>query len=173
MEPSLRSARPEDAPGIRDLLAAALPEEDLLATVEGLRSDPAAEAIELVAVDPHVAGHVIFSRVTLEGAEEVPASILAPLCVVPKLHGRGLGSALVRKGLDRVRARGDALCLVYGDPDYYGRFGFRASAAGAITPPHELHPDMAHGWQALWLGAPLEVACRVQPAEALRAPELW
>lgn len=36
-----------------------------------------------------------------------------------------MGGALVREGLERLRALGAAGCVLLGDPAYYGRFGFR------------------------------------------------
>jgi putative acetyltransferase len=46
----------------------------------------------------------------------------------------------VRASLDAVRAAGEPLLLVQGDPAYYGRFGFvRASELGQLPPPEALN----------------------------------
>jgi predicted N-acetyltransferase YhbS len=69
-----------------------------------------------------------------------PVLQLSPLGVVPEHQGRGLGSALVRASLEAVRARGEPVLVVEGDPAYYGRFGFvRGDAVGLVTPPDALH----------------------------------
>lgn len=82
--------------------------------------------ISLVAEDSEgIVGHIGFSPVTISGGD-AGWFCLAPLSVTPERQSEGVGSALVREGLaalDRLSASG---CVVAGDPDYYGRFGFRA-----------------------------------------------
>lgn len=51
--------------------------------------------------------------------------VLGPLSVRPDRQRQGIGSALIRAGFDRLRAKGSAGCIVAGDPAYYERFGFR------------------------------------------------
>lgn len=70
-----------------------------------------------------VAGHVAFSPVAIDGAHEAWFG-LGPLAVLPSLQRRGIGSALVERGLAMLRERGAKGCAVLGDPNYYGRFGF-------------------------------------------------
>jgi len=89
--------------------------------------------VSLVAARAHeVVGHVAFSPVIIsDGAQHWYG--LGPLAVEPALHGRGIGSALVKAGLARLRAFGAAGCVVLGEPAYYGRFGFR-SVSGLLYP---------------------------------------
>ena len=49
---------------------------------------------------------------------------LGPVSVLPELHGKGVGSALIREGLSRLRRRGACGCCVVGHPGFYTRFGF-------------------------------------------------
>jgi len=63
--------------------------------------------------------------------------------------------------------------FVYGDPQYYGRFGFEADAATPYTPPYRLrYPD---GWQAIPLnnydisGSTGTLSC----VASLCDPKLW
>jgi putative acetyltransferase len=56
---------------------------------------------------------------------------LAPLAVIPDRRRQGIGSALVRRGLELLRTDGYPFVIVLGHPEYYPRFGFeRASAHG-------------------------------------------
>lgn len=130
--------------------------------------------VSLVAeVDAAVVGHVAFSPLTIAGKEHVVGYILAPLAVQPEYQKTGVGSRLVETGLGRLSETGVEIVLVYGDPGYYGRFGFSADAAKNYRPPYRL--QYPHGWQAVRLRASrteesaVEVAC-VPP---LCAPELW
>ncbi|MCZ4428798.1 N-acetyltransferase [Agrobacterium sp. SOY23] len=81
--------------------------------------------VSLVAEDGvEIVGHVAFSPVSLPGVEGHWFA-LGPISVAPDRQGEGIGSRLVREGLstlDRLEAAG---CVLAGDPDYYGRFGFR------------------------------------------------
>ena len=51
------------------------------------------------------------------------------MSVRPDLHGKGVGTALVREALDRARAAGWKGVFVLGDPPYYARFGFHTQTA--------------------------------------------
>lgn len=75
-----------------------------------------------------VLGHVAFSPVRIDG-EERGWFGLGPVAVRPDRHGEGIGGALIREGLARLRALGARGCVLVGDPGYYGRFGFRADPA--------------------------------------------
>ena len=56
---------------------------------------------------------------------------LGPLSVLPALRRRGIGGALVRRGLEAIRRRGARGCALIGSPDHYGRFGFEGD--GRLT----------------------------------------
>jgi putative acetyltransferase len=53
---------------------------------------------------------------------------LAPMAVIPHRQRTGIGSALVRAGLEECRRAGVAAVFVVGHPSYYPRFGFAAGA---------------------------------------------
>jgi putative acetyltransferase len=79
-----------------------------------------------------VAGHVVCTRGHI-GA--TPALGLGPISVRPDHQGRGTGSALMHTVLGAADALGEPLVALLGDPAFYRRFGFRASAGYGITPP--------------------------------------
>lgn len=93
------------------------------AIIERLRAADAL-TISLVAVkDAALIGHVAFSPVTINGAQGRWFG-LGPVSVEPDHQSEGVGSALIREGLERLRLEGAAGCVVLGDPAYYSRFGF-------------------------------------------------
>lgn len=98
------------------------------AIVDALRAEGSL-ALSLVAeADGAVFGHVAFSPVTVAGAD-VGWLGLGPLSVLPARQRTGVGAALVRDGLARIRAAGTRGCVVLGDPAYYRRFGFEPDPA--------------------------------------------
>ena len=72
-------------------------------------------------------GQVAFSPVSLSDGSPNWYG-LGPISVEPSAQGTGIGTALIHTGLDRLRGRGAAGCVVLGEPGYYERFGFRQIA---------------------------------------------
>jgi len=86
-------------------------------------------ALSLVAEDAErIVGHIAFSPVTIAGGATGWYG-LAPLSVLPELHGQGIGSALAKRGIADMQARGAHGLVVLGDPAYYSRFGFENDPA--------------------------------------------
>ncbi len=95
-------------------------EQDL---VDALRSDGDL-ALSLVADDgTRIVGHIAFSPVAISDGT-LDWYDLGPVSVWPELHGQGIGSALVRRGIADMRAKEAKGIVLLGSPDYYGRFGF-------------------------------------------------
>lgn len=124
----IRPERPEDVDTIRRLTTAAFKEaryssQTEAAIVDALRIADAL-TISLVAIqDGKIVGHAAFSPVTING--EVNGWYgLGPVSVWPDRQGKGVGQALIRAGLDRLRCMNAQGCVVLGDPGYYSRFGF-------------------------------------------------
>lgn len=127
----IRHARPADHPEIARIVEAAFDQADEARLVERLRA--AGDALfELVAEeDGQVVGHIMFSRLYADRAEMIAA--LAPLAVRPDRQSSGVGSALVRAGLDQAREFGAWGVIVLGHEDYYPRFGFSAETAAKVS----------------------------------------
>jgi putative acetyltransferase len=83
-----------------------------------------------------VLGHVLFSDLPIRtAAGTVLALALAPLAVLPAWQRQGVGSALVRAGLDECRRQGHRIVVVLGHPGFYPRFGFTAGLAAGLASP--------------------------------------
>jgi putative acetyltransferase len=130
----IRYARPADRPAIDTLVRAAFGRADESRLVDRLRTDEDV-MFELVAQEAgEVVGHILFSRLWADRTELYAA--LAPLAVAPARQNGGHGSSLVRAALESGREFGCHGVLVLGDPAYYGRFGFSAEAARAVSAPY-------------------------------------
>ncbi len=92
--------------------------------VDRLRSDGALTVSLVAEIDGVVVGHVTFSPVEIaDGAQNWFG--LGPVSVDPGRQKGGIGTTLVKAGLDQLRKAGANGCVLLGDPGYYGRFGFR------------------------------------------------
>ena len=83
-----------------------------------------------------VIGHILFSDLPIiTEAGTVPALALAPMAVLPEVQNQGIGSALVRSGLDECRQQGHKIVVVLGHPHFYSRFGFSPKLAAHLESP--------------------------------------
>jgi predicted N-acetyltransferase YhbS len=88
--------------------------------------------LTLVATEDDVlVGHVAITRARIEGDDgtDVGVLCLGPIAVAPDRQGQGIGTALLRAVLERARERGERAIVLFGDPAYYGRVGFRSAEA--------------------------------------------
>ena len=83
-----------------------------------------------------IVGHVLFSRMDVEADDKaIPAAGLAPVAALPEKQGRGIGDALIRAGLDVLRAQGVTISFVLGHEEYYPRFGYSPELAARFASP--------------------------------------
>ena len=74
------------------------------------------------------------------GEAGTPALLLGPLAVSPALQGKGVGWALMRRGLDLARDMGHRLVVLVGDEPYYARVGFARLPEGKLILPGPVDP---------------------------------
>jgi putative acetyltransferase len=80
--------------------------------------------VSLVAeVDGRVVGHIAFSPVTISDGSPNWYG-LGPISVLPEYQRKGIGKALIREGLARLKDLQAQGCCLVGHPDYYRKFGF-------------------------------------------------
>ncbi len=120
----IRAETVEDFDAVRRVNELAFETPDEARLVDRLRGT--SPHVSLVAVEEgRVVGHIFFSPVMIESQETgVAAMGLGPMAVVPERQGGGIGSRLVREGLEECRRRGCGVVVVLGHADYYPRFGF-------------------------------------------------
>ncbi len=126
---AIRSETDSDVNAIGDVTAAAFKTLDISNhtehfIIEALRAAKAL-VISLVAdLDGEVIGHIAFSPVTISDGSRGWHG-LGPVSVLPAHQRQGVGKALIREGLSRLKAMNAQGCCLVGHPDYYRQFGFR------------------------------------------------
>lgn len=174
----VRPTSAEDLPAVLEIHKAAFGQAEEAELTRDLLADPTAQPVlSLIAEkDGRPLGHVLFTGARLTAPDsDVPASILAPLAVVPAAQRRGVGGALIKAGLDRLRQDGVALVFVLGDPAYYTRFGFAPAGSQGLAAPYPLPEAYVEAWmvQALADGVLGQVRGTVACGDALMRLELW
>lgn len=95
---------------------------------------------------------------------------LAPMAVLPEYQNKGIGSALVRAGLEQCRNLGFAAVIVLGHPEYYPRFGFKPAAGFGIDSKYDI-PEEVFMAIELEPGALSDLSGRAQYHEAFDSLE--
>lgn len=95
--------------------------------IAALRAAKALTVSLVAEVDGRVIGHIEFSPVTISDGTPHWCG-LGPVSVLPAYQRQGIGKALIREGLSRLKEMNAQGCCLVGHPDYYGRFGFKHPA---------------------------------------------
>ncbi|MBM4069693.1 MAG: N-acetyltransferase [Planctomycetes bacterium] len=128
--------RPEtvaDFAAIGEVNQLAFGRDDEARLVDALRAGAFTRLSLVAEFAGQIVGHIFFSDLPIVGVDKTVAALaLAPIAVLPEFQKRGIGSELVRTGLDRCRADGQRIVMVLGDPHFYSRFGFSAAMTARL-----------------------------------------
>ncbi len=92
-------------------------------------------ALDFVALDgERIVGNIIYAQATISGTGgDHKLAAFGPVSVLPGYQGRGIGSQLIGHTAALAREMGYPGIVIYGDPDYYERFGFRPAKDFNVT----------------------------------------
>jgi putative acetyltransferase len=131
--------RPEtaaDYDAIRHVNRLAFGQDAEARLVDALRDGSYVRASLVAEKDGQVVGHILFSDLPIvTEAGTVPALALAPMAVLPEFQNQGIGSALVRRGLEVCKEQGHRIVVVVGHPHFYQRFGVSSKMAARLDSP--------------------------------------
>jgi putative acetyltransferase len=91
--------------------------------IEALRAARALTVSLVAELGGRVIGHIAFSPVTISDGTRGWYG-LGPVSVLPQYQRQGIGKALIREGLLRLKSMHARGCCLVGYPDYYGKLGF-------------------------------------------------
>ncbi|MFA4828727.1 MAG: N-acetyltransferase [Thermodesulfovibrionales bacterium] len=92
--------------------------------IEALRAANALTVSLVAEMDGRVIGHIAFSPVTISDGT-LNWYGLGPVSVLPEYQRQGIGKALIKEGLSRLKDMNAQGCCLVGHPDYYRKFGFK------------------------------------------------
>jgi len=144
----VRAETPSDASAVRAVHLAAFGDHgEVVANLIDDLSDAVArgEGLSLVAeVHERLVGHVMFSPSLLDAPKRlVSVQVLSPIGVLPEHQGQGVGTALIRRGVELLIERLVPLVFLEGPPTYYSRLGFEPGAGHGFRKPSLRIPDAA------------------------------
>lgn len=77
-------------------------------------------------VDGEIVGNIVYTKAKIVDDQEVPYEVLSfgPISVLPAYQGKGIGGELIEHTKWLAKEMGYKAILIYGDPEYYKKFGF-------------------------------------------------
>lgn len=77
--------------------------------------------------DNQIVGNVVYTRGKIVDQNQKVHEVLCvgPISVLPEYQGRGIGSRLLEETLKKAKKLGYKGVILFGNPKYYRRFGFR------------------------------------------------
>ena len=142
----IRQSTPEDTAAILTLYPAAFPEEDLLSLVTDLLNAPKQTTSLVAEMDGKIIAHAALTQCSIDSTNTAVA-LLGPIAVLPDLQKQGIGTSLIREGIEIMKTKGFAKVLVLGDPKYYSRFGFAEEKS--IATPYPIPKEWGPAWQSI------------------------
>ena len=85
--------------------------------------------------DNQILGHILFTKMIIQGPEEIESLILAPVAVLPEFQKKGIGGKLIQEGLLRAKELGFESVILFGHPTYYPKFGFEKASKWGLQSP--------------------------------------
>ena len=108
-----------------------------------------------------IIGNIVYMKSkVLNNDIEHTVLTFGPLSVLPEYQNKGIGSKLINHTITLSKEMGYKAIIIYGDPEYYKRFGFRESKEYKITNKEkkysvallvlELYPDALNGIEGIF-----------------------
>jgi len=146
--------------------------------VKHMLSDPSANPLlSLIAtIGNRAIGHILFTTAHLSNnPNKVKISLLVPLAIIPNYQKQGIGSKLVKRGLELLSKSGVDLVFVLGHPKYYPKYGFTPASKLGFEAPYPIPEEVADAWmvQALHPNVIGIISGKVICCNALNKPEHW
>ena len=101
------------------------------------------KALDFVALhDDVIVGNIVYVETKIRDSNNTEHRILTfgPVSVLPEYQNKGIGSKLINHTVALAKEVGYKVILIYGDPEYYKRFGFKESKAYKITNADRKYP---------------------------------
>jgi predicted N-acetyltransferase YhbS len=98
--------------------------------------------LDFVAIhNNRIVGNIVYVKTKVkDNDKEYSIVTFGPISVLPEYQNNGIGSKLINHTLRLSKEMGYKAVIIYGDPEYYKRFGFKASKEYNITNKDKKYP---------------------------------
>jgi predicted N-acetyltransferase YhbS len=94
------------------------------------------EELDLIAINEgKIIGHIISTKAKVidDKGNEHNVLCVGPFAVTPNLQGKGIGAKLIKQSITKAHEMGFSGMILFGNPNYYRRFGFVNAQQFGIT----------------------------------------
>ena len=139
----IREEQSDDVHAIRRVILEAFDGAAEADLVDKLRANGKLTVSLVAELEDQVVGHILFTEVTIDDAHRRPKALgLAPMAVLSEFQRKGVGSALMRRSLERCRELGHDAIVVVGHPEYYPKFGFLPASRYGLRCEYDVSDDV-------------------------------
>lgn len=140
MNLTIRKEEEKDYKNVYEVNCLAFQQESESKLIEKIRKgENFVPELSLVAeIDDEIVGHILFSRIKVVGDSVFDSLALAPMAVIPEFQKQGIGSKLIKKGIEKAKEMGFDSIIVLGHKEYYPKFGFQRASKWDIKCPFEV-----------------------------------
>jgi predicted N-acetyltransferase YhbS len=98
--------------------------------------------LDFVAIyEDEIIGNIVYVESKIKDTDkEYVVLTFGPISVLPKYQNKGIGSKLIKHTLNLSKDMDYKAVIIYGDPEYYKRFGFKESKEYNITNKDKKYP---------------------------------
>jgi putative acetyltransferase len=133
----IRAETPADHAIIADVIETAFGQADEARLVDQLREDGDLALSLVYEEHGRICGHIALSLMSAHAdGSDCSAWGLAPISVLPEYQRRGIGAALINDALAKAALSGIQMIFLFGDPVFYGKFGFSVDNAKGFASPY-------------------------------------
>ncbi len=121
-------------------------------------------------------GHILFTQAYWKNnGNSTSLALLAPLAVIPDYQKQGIGTLLVKEGLQNLQQQNYDLIFVFGNPQYYQRFGFKTALDFEIFAPFPLPEKYKSAWMVLAFKENIlaKNSGQIECAKSINKKEYW
>jgi putative acetyltransferase len=139
---TIRPEQTKDIAAIKKINLAAFKTEEEAWLVDEIRKQDQ-DMISLVAEkNNQIVGHIMFSQGSNKSCPDIKIIGLAPMAVLPEHQNKGIGSRLVKAGIQACKEAGYQAIIVLGHPNFYPKFGFIPSINFNLKGEYDVPPEV-------------------------------
>ncbi|MDP4093369.1 MAG: N-acetyltransferase [Bacillota bacterium] len=108
--------------------------EHYLVHILRINDDYIPELSRVAELDGKIVGTIMYSKAyVMDGEKRIDLITFGPLCIDPEYQKRGIGGELLEKTMQMAREQGYQAIIIFGEPEYYPRHGFKPCEHFNIT----------------------------------------
>jgi putative acetyltransferase len=139
----LREETINDYKRVFEINLAAFKQENESKLINALRDNISAFVPQLSIVaelNKKIVGHILFTKIHIKSNNGAlfESLALAPMAVLPEFQNLGIGSRLVKHGIEKAKQLNFKSIIVLGHEKYYPKFGFKPAHIFNIKAPFDV-----------------------------------